>query len=149
MNREVLAMDSSLSDASQTDLDTAIPDDGMAMPALPDLVCPLTDDVASARFECTYPDNQERRDYCQYFVEDNTCELFCASIGLFTCSTVTDCCWNNVTESSCAVANTAWSCTTPFDSLVCRCFETARWMRCQRLLESEPYQQTRKGNGAV
>jgi hypothetical protein len=114
-------------DMGSVQLDASTSGSEMAMAALPDLVCPPSEGVANARLECEYSETEQRRDYCQYFVTEDSCESFCSSIGLFTCSTVSDCCWNNDTLSSCAPGQTnAWSCTMSYESVICRCFETAR-----------------------
>ena len=114
-------------DMGVVQLDASTSGSEMEMAALPDLVCPPSEGLANARFECEYLETEQRRDYCQYFVNEGSCESFCSSIDLFTCSTVSDCCWNNNTESSCALGQIdAWSCTMSYESVICRCFETAR-----------------------
>jgi hypothetical protein len=127
MNLETGAMNSTIADASQTENNKNVTGSEMATPATPGLECPSSDEVVNARLECSYPETDQRRDYCQYLVTESSCESFCSSLGLFTCSTPLDCCWNNATESSCTIVPAeTWDCTRNFESLICRCFETAQ-----------------------
>ena len=97
----------------------------------PDIVCPVSDALDAVRFECTYPEMEERRDYCQYFVSQtdivHSCRTFCESIGLFTCGVAADCCWNNENESNCSTREPSpgFTCDEAYESVICRCFEAA------------------------
>jgi hypothetical protein len=119
-----MGMSLNLTDGGQMTSDTALEQAA-------DIVCPSGDSLTAVRFECTYPETEQRRNYCQYFVSEvgtsHSCQTFCESIGLFSCDTTADCCWNNQNESTCTPQEQSplFTCAGAYDSLICRCFETA------------------------
>ncbi len=129
---ETVDLGTALSDAalSMTFVDSGRTSMQDTQQPIDDIVCPSADSLVSARFECSYAEMMQRRNYCDYFVSQfgvrNSCNDFCESIGLLTCVNPGECCWNNLTESDCSLnEEQTLLCTQPYDSMICRCFEMA------------------------